>query len=530
MTVLLRTSHDLPPTPTYSQWLTIGNTAHSLTPEGKVPGLSAELEDAFDTIAKTWLSLGRELGTEPSAGLAHTPACSANASDFGLMMTWSRIVEKKAGAEETVLVVCDDPWMFRHLSSLQGVNAGTPPGLWCLRLKLAARGFAARLKNAVILARDSIRLRHQRRLATSSSAVLLVYGHPKSTAEGTDGYFGGLMKESTDLCRMLHVDCAAARVRELEGGGRTLSLRAWGKLSDALLLPFARWKPLPRHLIGEWGWLVRRAAALEGGTGQGATIAWQQKCQHRWLTDTRPRILVWPWENHSWEREFVRTARALGIRTIGYQHSVIGRQMLNCAAGSNPDGLASLPDQILCTGDSTRRQLLEWGVPDERLKIGGALRFFKPPSINPDPEGPVYLALPFDPETAGQMIAAAHALTDKGFRFLVKDHPMTPFLFSPTPAIERTDKPFFEHPGLRALVYAATTVGLESALTGLPTIRFRPEGRIAIDILPKGVRLPVTDAAGLAQAINQASIPALDRSDIFAPVPKDLWQRTLAND
>ena len=534
MTVLLRTSRDLPPASapdtTYDKWLAIGDAPQGLDPEKKVPGLAADLETAFDNIAETWLSLGHDLGAEPSAGLAHTPACAANASDMGLMMAWSRIVGQKTGARETVLVVCDDPWMFRHLVGLQGVDAGTPPPLWLLQLKLALRGFAARLKSAVILARDAIGLRRQRRLAPSASMVLLVYGHPSSTADGTDGYFGNLMKENAALSRLLHVDCAAARARELEGGGRTLSLRAWGKLSDTLTLPFARWRPPPRHLAGEWGWLVRRAAALEGGTGQGAMIAWQRKCQHRWLAETRPRVVAWPWENHSWERDFVRAARALGIRTLGYQHSVIGRQMLNYAPGSNPDGLASLPDRILCTGDSTRRQLLEWGVPDERLEIGGALRIPEPFSINPDPEGPVFLALPFDAETAGQMVDAARVLTGQGFRFLVKDHPMTPFSFNPTPAIEHTDKPFFEHLGLRALVYAATTVGLEAALAGLPTIRFRPEGRIALDILPKGTRLPATDAAGLAEALNQADTPALNRDEFFSPVPKDLWQRTLRDD
>lgn len=534
MIVLLRTSLDLPPASapgtTYDRWLAIGDTPPGLALEKKVPGLAAELETAFDGIAETWLSLGRELGTEPSAGLAHAPACAANASDMGLMMAWSRIVGQKAGAKETVLVVCDDPWMFRHLSGLQGVDAGTPPALWPVRLKLALRGFAARCKSAVVLARDALGLGRQRRLAQPSGMVLLVYGHPSSTTDGTDGYFGNLMKENAALCRLLHVDCSASRARELEGGGRTLSLRAWGKVSDALTLPFTRWRPGRRHLSGKWGWLVRRAAALEGGTGQGALIAWQRKCQHRWLTETRPRVVAWPWENHSWEREFVRAARALGIRTLGYQHSVIGRQMLNYAPGSNPDGLASLPDRILCTGDATRRQLLQWGVPDERLEIGGALRIPEPASINPDPQGPVFLALPFDAETAGQMVDAARALTGQGFRFLVKDHPMTPFPFNPEPAIERTEKPFFEHPGLRAMVYAATTVGLEAALAGLPTIRFRPEGRIALDILPKGTQLPAADASGLAEALNQAGAPVLNRDEFFSPVPKNLWQRTFADD
>jgi hypothetical protein len=529
MTVLLRHGGDLPPQGTYQQWLAIGDVLARLDPEKKVPDLAANLEIAFDGIAEDWLSLGRELGAEASAGLAHAPACAANASDLGLMMAWSRLIGEKAGGK-TLLVVCDDPWMFRHLAGLQGIDAGTPLALWPLRLKLALRGFAARCKSALVLARDAIGLSRQRRLAQPSGTVLLVYGHPSSTADGTDEYFGSLMKEDPALCRLLHVDCSASRARELEGGGRTLSLRAWGKVSDALTLPWAHWRPASEHLSGPWGWLVRRAAALEGGTGQGAMIAWQRKCQRRWLAETLPQVVVWPWENHSWERDFVRAARALGLRTLGYQHSVIGRQMLNYAPGSNPDGLTSLPDRILCTGDTTRHQLLEWGVPEERLGIGGSLRIPHVPPCRPDPAGFVFLALPFDGETAGQMVAAARRLIGRGYRFQVKDHPMTPFLFSANDGLQRTDKPFFEHEGLRAVVYAATTVGLEAALAGLPTIRFRPEGRIALDILPRGTDLPVADAGGLEAALDKAQPPVLARDEIFSPVSAKLWQEVFNDD
>jgi len=383
------------------------------------------------------------------------------------------------------------------------------------------------MKCTVALCFRAMALRQQKQNTANGGAVLLVYGHPTSTADGMDGYFGDLMKILPYLTRVLHVDCNAGRARSLGEDGRTISLHAWGRLTDAVPLAFARWRPQPKHKAGLNGWLVRRAAALEGGTAQAAMIAWQKKCQRRWLAETRPRLVAWPWENHSWERDFVRAAHALGIRTVGYQHSVIGPQMLNYGPGSNTDGLDSLPESILCTGPATRQQLLEWGVPAARLKIGGALRFSGPSPVRFDADGPVFMALPFDGETARQMVAAARALTDKDFRFLVKDHPMTSFNFPSGNGLVQTDRPLTEHPGLRAVIYAATTVGLEAALAGLPTVRFRPEGRLALDILPKGVDLPVTDAAGMEEALNTLTAPILSRDKIFSSVSKELWQRTL---
>ena len=87
----------------------------------------------------------------------------------------------------------------------------------------------------------------------------VVYGHPASTPEGGDGYFGDLMIKEPQLHRVLHVDCARARARALEGGGRTFSLHAWGRPLFALAaLPFQRWRPAMAEPMGENHWLVRR--------------------------------------------------------------------------------------------------------------------------------------------------------------------------------------------------------------------------------------------------------------------------------
>lgn len=530
MSVLLRTSLNLPEAKHFDRWLAVGPVSASPDPDTCLPELPARLEDAFDAIADTWLELGRELGRTPSAGLAHAPACVANASDLGLMMAWAGIVGEEATRTGTALVICDDPWAFRHLMTINGVQAGRPPGKWWPSLKLSLRGFAARIKCAAGLAKDVHRLRKQRQRASVGGAVLLVYGHPHSTANGTDGYFGPLLKELPNLHRILHVDCSVPRALELEKDGRTLSLRAWGQIRDTLTLPFARWTPEPAQLEGKWSWLIRRAAAQEGGTGQGAMIAWQLKCQRRWLNEVQPRAVAWPWENHSWERGFVRDARNRALQTLGYQHSVIGRQMLNYRPASNPDGLQSLPDRILCTGQSTLRQLSGWGVPEQRLLIGGALRIPNIPPMHPTPDGPIFVALPFDAEIAGQMVQAARTLTKKGFHFLIKEHPMVPFDFTDSVGLKRTTQPFNEHPGLRAVVYAATTVGLEAALAGLPTIRFRPQGCLAVDILPPDIHLPAADASSLEAALRNTPPPTLARDEIFSLVPKDLWKRMLADD
>ena len=91
-----------------------------------------------------------------------------------------------------------------------------------------------------------------------------------------------------------------------------------------------------------------------------------------------------------------------------------------------------------------------------------------------------------------------------------------------------TEKPLAEHPSLSAVVYAATTVGLEAILAGLPTYRFRPRNRIALDILPQGITIPAVDSGTLADALAvPPTPPSIDRETIFGSVDRNLWQKAL---
>ena len=526
MTVLLATSRRLPASADYDSWCAVTDAVPPLDPARRVARLESLLAAAFDGIGDEWRMLAARLTETPSASLAHAPAMAPNASDLGLMLAWRRLAADFAAGAERVAVVCDDPWLFRALAA-DGAKAAAPaPGLRFRACRLAARGILARTAVALRMARAALALRGQRTRFPKGARVLLVYGHPASDADGQDGYFGPLLRELPGLVRLLHVDCGLARARALAADGRSFSLHAWGCLGALLCLPFARWRPAPADTEGALGWLVRRAAAVEGGTGQAAAIRWQQICQRAWLRAARPVVVAWPWENHAWERDFVRAARKVGVATVGYQHATVGGREWNHAPG--PDGVEALPDVILCSGEAGRKRLAGFGVPEDRLAVGGAWRA---PDIRPlerDPSGAVFVALPSDLSIAGQMMKAVETLAAGGERFVVRDHPMTPFPFSERSGVRRAAGPLAAEKGIRAVLYCATTVGLEAALGGMPTVRFVPAGRVDNDVLPDGLDVPAATAATLGAALADAAPPARPPvAAVFAPPDTALWRRVL---
>ncbi len=88
-----------------------------------------------------------------------------------------------------------------------------------------------------------------------------------------------------------------------------------------------------------------------------------------------PGRVAWPWENFAWERGLCRAARKRGVATIGSQHTVVGPHQINYSTQANADGLASIPDLVVANGPAYKAELSAWGVPEDRLLIGGAFRF-----------------------------------------------------------------------------------------------------------------------------------------------------------
>jgi hypothetical protein len=533
MSVLLRQSRDVPWPAAYNAWLAVTGTEASLDSVRKLPDLAGQLEKAFVAERETWWRLGRALSKEPTADAAHMPTAGSFGSDFGIMLAWSRLVAELARADGApTLVLCDDPWLFRHLTAVAGVDAGQAPSVSVASLRLAFRGLLARCRVAFRAAAAAIGLRGTRRVMRAVDSVILVYGHPASDAAGHDAYFGDLMARFTGLKRLLHTDCDARRARELSADGRTASLHAWGHPLFALGLAGFRWRPAKLNFQEPFGWLVRRAAAVENGGGGPAMNLWQRHCQERWLRATHPARVLWPWENHGWERNLCRAGRHHGITLIGYQHTVIGPHQFNYATATNHDGTASIPDIVVANGPAYHDEMLAWGVPAERLVIGGAFRFPHFAEGLFDPEGPIFVPLSAVTAVARAQLNVARALSHRGRRVLVKPHPMYPIAFEANGNLEATDRPLVEQAALSAVLYGTGTSGLEATLMGLPAYRLMADDRIAIDVLPAGVTAAAVTLEDAVEVIFEGRTPnrRIRREDIFGEPDMELWKKLLFGD
>jgi hypothetical protein len=336
------------------------------------------------------------------------------------------------------------------------------------------------------------------------------------------------MRDLSEVTRLIHTDCRPSRAEELTGDNRTFSLHSWGSVLFALSLIFVFWRPKKAHLSGPYGWLIRRAAAIENSAGALSMTRWQIFCQDRWLKATGPFSVTWSWENHPWERAFVRSARKLGVRTVGSQDTDVGRHQWNMSPASNPDGLDSVPDIIICNGPAFADELLAWNIPPDRIEVGGSYRLKRIEDSNFDPEGPVFVALSSIPAISKEMMISVQAARNGRHQFLIKEHPMYPFQFEETEDVLRTSQSIPNCLKISAVFYGTGFSGMEGILFGVPTIRLLPNKRIGIDTLPE-MLTPITATVNTFKNIldHPMQVPDVKWDDVFVPVDISVWQRNL---
>ena len=118
-----------------------------------------------------------------------------------------------------------------------------------------------------------------------------------------------------------------------------------------------------------------------------------------------------------------------------------------------------------------------------------------------------------------QIIEAINTISAHDLKFLVKVHPMTQFPFAETHNMRRTNTQLADFDSLRAVIYAASTVGLEALLAGLPTLRFMPAASVAIDILsPPAYALRVTAKTLESEVRKAAPGVLLSKQKFFSPI------------
>ena len=490
-----------------------------------LPDIGQDLEDAFNTIYPVWRDAALILQSQSTADLAHMPTMSTYASDFGVMLAWLVIVETLAASDDAIWVGCDDPWLYRALALLPGVTPVKAPRIKGKQAQLLLRGYLARTLAAMRVASAKWKTRHHRKIMPLSTNCILVYGHPESRPDGNDAYFSNLLNDVPTLQRIMHTDCNAPFALALEKDKRTFSLHAWGHILSIFKIPFVKWRPDTRHLNPSIAWLVKRAAAIEGSGGSAAMTKWQMSCQASWLQEAQPKSVSWPWENHPWERHFARQAREQDIQTFGYQHTVVGQHMFNQGADANIDGVHSLPDKILLNGPCYRDDLAARGVPQGMMEEIGSHRIGGKKLPRYGKDGVVFLALSNNPLFAKQMIDAARPLACSDMSFLVKDHPLSPYVFKDSLHFTHTQLPLDQLPPLRALIYCTGTTGLEGLLAQIPTIRFIPNGGVALDILPQSMQVTSVTAPKLSAVMENLPIPKVMNVEELFPAPNvEKWR------
>ncbi len=524
MPVILATSKNIPNPSAYDLWFSLTGSNPCLHIDQKFLNLASRLEAAFVKKREDWWRLGRKLAKGAGSEFAIAPTSATFGSDFGVMLAWHNIISEFAASDTNYLAICDDPWLYRQMMTVKGVSAGRPPFYRSHLFSLAVRGFLARGKVAFLCLARLWRFQRLRDRHGPGDKILLVYGHPDSSCDGTDAYFGDLMKKVPSLKRMLHTDCPSEGITRLSNDGRTCSLHAWGSMLYCFRLLFARWRPDCQIENGAWHWLIKRAAVIENSGGSIAMNKWQAHCQERWISLNRPSLICWPWENLGWERNLCREANRIGIKTIGYQHTVVGPHQLNYNLKSNFDGLESVPDRIVANGPAYFNELLDRGVPGNRLCIGGAFRFSTEVPKLYNPNGPILFPLSGIRAVAQHQLEAGKMLALKGYRILVKEHPMYPVSFNEVPNLVRTEKTLLRQKSLSAVVYCSGTSGLEARLAGVPAFRLLLEDRISIDVLPKSISNTAAAVNDLEKYINTCINPdPVPWASVLAPVNWSWW-------
>lgn len=173
-------------------------------------------------------------------------------------------------------------------------------------------------------------------------------------------------------------------------------------------------EPLHRHMRG-----------TEIRSGEHFTQQLFRRVFPRMLQEIAPEILLYPFENRSWEKTLLAAAKVHGVsRRIGYQHSSMTPRHLafQVKHGDIPDEF--LPDKIYTAGEFTA-DLLTKIAPAlaGKLQTGISLRTARQAVPEPGAHA-VLVAISSSRSEAWSLFQIAHAAASKSeLRFILRTHP-----------------------------------------------------------------------------------------------------------
>lgn len=408
-----------------------------------------------------------------------------------------------------VHVLASEPWM----AALVGfeTRGGAPPDFRAGRSRALARAGRSFLRSCIA-----------RRVRARCDVLVFTLGE-NAAGGGPDAYFGDFAATLAESGCATHTVYAAP--------GRRLRLPASSSVSplESYVRPFDVARACAQAMWdqGHSGQsrdeaLIAYLRARERHSGETVMLRILAHGFGRMLAALRPRTLLYPFENRSWEKTLLKAARAQGaIRCVGYQHSSITPRHLAFSSAAGLCGLDDLPDTIVTCGEVTA-DLIRTEIPQARalVRVGVALRARRL-KVSPPARG-VLAPISSSRAEAWEMLRLLHeaaALFDQPV--IVRTHPTIPvddlyaqFDWPSHVRLSRGRALAQDFAETGTVVYSSSTVALEGLLYGRLPIH------LDIGDIPSGDPMPgehafilrTSGARALADAL--ASLDAMEASAI----------------
>ncbi len=362
--------------------------------------------------------------------------------------------------DATLHALIEDPW--KAALALSDFNGGAPPDFKAPVRRGLAR--AGRSFGRSLLAKH---------LLAAPDVLVFTLGDALSNG-GTDTYFGDLAESLGSRCRVATVYLAPGKRLRLRSDESVAPLEAFLKPADALAAYVGVQSVRASHGPSTDA-LTAFLQAREYASGEVVMLNVIARALEHMFAQLKPKTVVYPFENRTWEKHLLRAARRHGVRRcIGYQHSSLTPRHLAFSGAAGLAGMADLPDAIITCGTVTA-ELISANIPQARSLVvaGAALRAAR--QRVPPPSGWGVLApISSSRAEAWEILRVLHKYSrSSSGPIIVRMHPAIPAgdLFAafdwPEHVMLSNGRTLAEDFAATAIVlYSSATVALEGMLYG----------------------------------------------------------------
>jgi hypothetical protein len=425
-------------------------------------------------------------------------------SELLLLICYQEIIlECAREAKSSLLVVIEDPWLFRQLQK-NLPNATFESARFSLKLKVVGAfllGLAKRLRWAVRISKSRFL---QERLASqnfslSTEGKTCFYSLPQPHCfqpnnGWRDPFFAGsensLAEEGIETFRVAPPFVGFEKevaTRSSYCYPMILESSPW----DIFASVISYYRPKLKGPIAIQGtdvsFLIKRELNLDLKLSSMADQEFFYRCVRKFFANKKPSLIMYPFENQPWEKLLVLAGKEHRVGTLGYQHATVPKFELAYYNGKSDVSFPN-PDLIATSGNFTLKTLEEGGVPKSRLKNVGSLRINHSAAFSYADPKKVLVLLPLHPKMLAIFLKSLEEAfptggADDGIEIYLRPHPVTyqitKNLRTPFPIPKWSLAEGLEHCG--TILFCSTMAGYEAWLQGRNTIRFVPDLMLNLD-------------------------------------------------